>query len=174
MFRHFVPSRELRSLTTLVRLSLVDLPSANSMKCCSPPASLEKQIPKIRPLTGRTMRKVDGLFLSPKSKKEVNHNDKTENPWTAPSRKGTSRDAACTGTAQAGASGTPWMFSGQMASLKAAATKQRFWSKSALVCGVSTISERESFSAIHKNRAGAIHPDTIYHHQVFSLPQLLT
>ena len=25
------------------------------------------------------MRKVDGLFLSPKSKKEVNHNDKTEN-----------------------------------------------------------------------------------------------
>ena len=24
------------------RLSLVDLPSANSMKCCSPPASLEK------------------------------------------------------------------------------------------------------------------------------------
>ena len=68
MFRHFVPSRELHSLATLVRLSLVDLPSANSMKCCSPPASLEKQIPKIRPLTGRTMRKVDGLFLSPKSK----------------------------------------------------------------------------------------------------------
>ena len=63
MFRHFVPSRELHSLATLVRLSLVDLPSANSMKCCSPPASLEKQIPKIRPLTGRTMRKVDGLFL---------------------------------------------------------------------------------------------------------------
>ena len=51
------------------------------------------------------MRKVDGLFLSPKSKKEVNHNDKTENPRPAPSRKGTSRDAACTGTAQAGASG---------------------------------------------------------------------
>ena len=25
----------------LVRLSLVDLPSANSMKCCSPPASLK-------------------------------------------------------------------------------------------------------------------------------------
>ena len=49
MFRHFVPSRELHSLATLVRLSLVDLPSANSMKCCSPPASLEKQIPKIRP-----------------------------------------------------------------------------------------------------------------------------
>jgi hypothetical protein len=24
-----------------VRLSLVDLPSANSMKCCSPPASLK-------------------------------------------------------------------------------------------------------------------------------------
>ena len=40
MFRHFVPSRELHSLATLVRLSLVDLPSANSMKCCSPPASL--------------------------------------------------------------------------------------------------------------------------------------
>ena len=38
MFRHFVPSRELHSLATLVRLSLVDLPSANSMKCCSPPA----------------------------------------------------------------------------------------------------------------------------------------
>ena len=43
MFRHFVPSRELHSLATLVRLSLVDLPSANSMKCCSPPASLKKQ-----------------------------------------------------------------------------------------------------------------------------------
>ena len=42
MFRHFVPSRELHSLATLVRLSLVDLPSANSMKCCSPPASLKK------------------------------------------------------------------------------------------------------------------------------------
>ena len=41
MFRHFVPSRELHSLATLVRLSLVDLPSANSMKCCSPPASLK-------------------------------------------------------------------------------------------------------------------------------------
>jgi len=27
-------------------------------------------------LTGRTMRKVDGLFLSAKSKKEVNYNDK--------------------------------------------------------------------------------------------------
>lgn len=30
MFRHFVPSRELHSLATLVRLSLVDLLSANS------------------------------------------------------------------------------------------------------------------------------------------------
>ena len=29
MFRHFVPSRELHSLATLVRLSPVDLPSAN-------------------------------------------------------------------------------------------------------------------------------------------------
>ena len=38
-------------------------------KCCSPPASLEKQILKIRPLTGRNVRKVDGLFLSQKSKK---------------------------------------------------------------------------------------------------------
>ena len=33
------------------------------------------------------MRKVDGLFLSQKSKKEVNHNDKTENPRSASSRK---------------------------------------------------------------------------------------
>ena len=41
MFRHFVPSRELHSLATLARLSLVDLPSANSIKCCSPPASLK-------------------------------------------------------------------------------------------------------------------------------------
>ena len=40
MFRHFVPSRWLHPLATLVRLSLVDLPSANSIKCCSPPASL--------------------------------------------------------------------------------------------------------------------------------------
>ena len=37
-------------------------------------------IRKIRPLTGRTMRKVGGLFLSPKSKKEVTKNGKTENP----------------------------------------------------------------------------------------------
>ena len=40
----------------------------------------KNRIPKIRPLTGRTMRKVNGLFLSAKSKKEVNYNDKTENP----------------------------------------------------------------------------------------------
>ena len=80
MFRHFVPSRELHSLAPLMRLSPVYLPSANSMKCCSPPASLKNRIPKIRPLTGRNVRKVDGLFLSPKSKKEVKHNDKTENP----------------------------------------------------------------------------------------------
>ena len=40
MLRHFVPSRWLHPLATLVRLSPVDLPSANSMKCCSPPASL--------------------------------------------------------------------------------------------------------------------------------------
>ena len=69
MFRHFVPSRELHSLAPLMRLSLVDLPSANSIKCCSPAASLEKQILKIRPLTGRNVRKVDGLFLFQKSKK---------------------------------------------------------------------------------------------------------
>ena len=49
MLRHFVPARLLHPLAPLMRLSLVDLPSANSMKCCSPPASLEKQIPKIRP-----------------------------------------------------------------------------------------------------------------------------
>jgi hypothetical protein len=32
MFRHFVPSKELHSLATLARLSLVDLPSANGLK----------------------------------------------------------------------------------------------------------------------------------------------
>ena len=37
--RHFVPSRWLHPLAPLMRLSPVDLPSANSMKCCSPPAS---------------------------------------------------------------------------------------------------------------------------------------
>ena len=41
MFRHFVPSKELHFLVTLVHPSLVDLPSANSMKCCSPPVSLK-------------------------------------------------------------------------------------------------------------------------------------
>ena len=41
MLRHFVPSRWLHPLAPLKRLSLVDLPSANSMKCCSPPASLK-------------------------------------------------------------------------------------------------------------------------------------
>ena len=40
--RHFVPSRWLHPLAPLMRLSPVDLPSANSIKCCSPPASLEK------------------------------------------------------------------------------------------------------------------------------------
>ena len=39
-FRHFVPTRWLHPLAPLMRLSPVDLPSANSMKCCSPPASL--------------------------------------------------------------------------------------------------------------------------------------
>ncbi len=38
IFRHFVPSRALHSLATLVRLSLLDLPPENSMKCCPPPA----------------------------------------------------------------------------------------------------------------------------------------
>ena len=41
MFRHFVPSRWLHPLAPLKRLSPVDLPSANSIKCCSPPASLK-------------------------------------------------------------------------------------------------------------------------------------
>ena len=39
-FRHFVSTRWLHPLAPLMRLSPVDLPSANSMKCCSPPASL--------------------------------------------------------------------------------------------------------------------------------------
>ena len=39
-FRHFVLSRWLHPLAPLKRLSPVDLPSANSIKCCSPPASL--------------------------------------------------------------------------------------------------------------------------------------
>ena len=43
MLRHFVPSRWLHPLAPLMQLSTVDLPSANSMKCCSPPASLKKQ-----------------------------------------------------------------------------------------------------------------------------------
>ena len=41
MLRHFVPSRWLHPLAPQKRLSPVDLPSANSMKCCSPPASLK-------------------------------------------------------------------------------------------------------------------------------------
>lgn len=40
MFRHFVPSRELHSLATLVRLSLEDLPSADGFENRPPPASL--------------------------------------------------------------------------------------------------------------------------------------
>ena len=40
-FRHFVPSRWQHPLAPLKRLSPVDLPSANSIKCCSPPASLK-------------------------------------------------------------------------------------------------------------------------------------
>ena len=39
MFRHFVPTRGLHPLAPLMRLSPVYLPSANSIKCCSPPAS---------------------------------------------------------------------------------------------------------------------------------------
>ena len=42
-FRHFVPSRWLHPLAPLKRISPVDLPSANSIKCCSPPASLKKK-----------------------------------------------------------------------------------------------------------------------------------
>ncbi len=42
-FRHFVPSRWLHPLAPLKRLSPVDLLSANSIKCCSPPASLKKK-----------------------------------------------------------------------------------------------------------------------------------
>ena len=37
---------------------------------------------------GSQCAKSQRSFLSPKSKKEVNHNDKTENPRPAPSRKG--------------------------------------------------------------------------------------
>ena len=40
MFRYLVPPKELHSLAMLARLSLVDLPFANSIKRCSPPASL--------------------------------------------------------------------------------------------------------------------------------------
>ena len=63
------------------------------------------------------MRKVDGLFLSPKSKKEVNYNDKTENPRPAPSRKGASRDAACTGTAYELSKLIPENFKGSLPSI---------------------------------------------------------
>ena len=89
MFRHFVPSRWLHPLAPLMRLSLVDLPSANNITVVRRQQVWKNRIPKIRPLTGRNVRKVNGLFLSQKSKKEVNHNDKTENSWTAPNRKGT-------------------------------------------------------------------------------------
>ena len=40
MFRYLVPPKEPHSLAMLARLSLVDLPFANSIKRCSPPASL--------------------------------------------------------------------------------------------------------------------------------------
>lgn len=40
MFRYLVPPKELHSLAMLACLSLVDLPFANSIKRCSPPASL--------------------------------------------------------------------------------------------------------------------------------------
>ena len=46
----------------------------------SPPASLKNRILKIRPLTRAVCVQSQRSFLSPKSKKEVNHNDKTENP----------------------------------------------------------------------------------------------
>src|SRR5574344_634621 len=57
--------------------------------------------------------KLTVFFYPQNQKKEVNHNGKTENPRTAPSRQGTSRDAACTGTAQAGASGEQKEVSGE-------------------------------------------------------------
>ena len=47
MFRHFVPSRWLHPLAPLKRLSPVDLPSANSIKCCSPPASCKKSMMEV-------------------------------------------------------------------------------------------------------------------------------
>lgn len=47
MLRHFVPARLLHPLAPLMRLSLVDLPSSNSMKCCSPPASCKKSMMEV-------------------------------------------------------------------------------------------------------------------------------
>ena len=47
MFRHFVPSRWLHSLATLVRLSTVYLPSADGFKNRPPPASCKKSMMEV-------------------------------------------------------------------------------------------------------------------------------
>ncbi len=63
--RHFVPSRWLHPLAPLKRLSLVDLPSANSIKCCSPPASLKKLNTEKLTVDLRPLRTKSAVFFYP-------------------------------------------------------------------------------------------------------------
>ena len=79
----FVTSFRQGSYTPLRRLCVYPLWTCRPQTVLtnrSPPASLKNRILKIRPLTRAVCVQSQRSFLSPKSKKEVNHNDKTENP----------------------------------------------------------------------------------------------
>ena len=69
MFRHFVPSRELHSLATLVRLSLVDLPSANGFDKPFAASKFEKPNTENQTVDPRRVRTKSAVFFVPKIKK---------------------------------------------------------------------------------------------------------
>ena len=71
-------------------------------------------------------------------------------------------------------SSTLWMSHGRMALLKAAITRPKLWNASASECVISAISEIESSSAVHENRAGAFTPTRLAIFPFLPLPQLLT
>ena len=64
MFRYLVPPKDLHDLAMLARLSLVDLPFASSIKCCSPPARLKAKNRKLQQLDYSNVRNICLLAAS--------------------------------------------------------------------------------------------------------------
>ena len=69
MFRYDLPSRELHSLATLVRLSLVDLPSANGFDKPFAASKFEKPNTENQTVDPRRVRTKSAVFFVPKIKK---------------------------------------------------------------------------------------------------------